>query len=233
MGRRNSRFSYLLLGGVIVCLLASAYLSFELGRYSAGFSLFDIKRDKAEMQAVMDDQAKTIDDLQRQVAILQTALEVDRETYAQVEASSARLQAQIQTQNEELAFYQGIVSPEDGTTGLRVQSLDIEAGDSEREFNLRLVLVQAIVQSQNVSGSVKLKVSGLLNDAEVEYELPALVTDDSKARIGYEFRYFQTIERELVLPEGFLAKTVQLEISPSTPRGDPIVANYRWATASG
>ena len=62
------------------------------------------------------------------------------------------LQAQIQAQEEELVFYRGIVSPQDGVAGLRIQSLEVLPGDGENRYLLRLLLVQAIVHSRRVAG---------------------------------------------------------------------------------
>lgn len=217
----------------VACVAAIAFLGYELGRYRAGYSLLDVRRMADEHELYVAEQNETIEDLRRQIAILETAREIDRETYAQVEANLAQLQARIQAQEEELAFYQGIVSPEDGTAGLRVQSVEIEPADSDRQFLIRLVLVQAIVQSGRVAGSVQLRVSGLLDDREAVLELPSLVADESMASIGYEFRYFQTIERELELPAGFVARTVEVEIVPTEPRGAPLVQNYSWIALSG
>src|SRR5690606_34897958 len=103
------------------------------------------------VEARLAEQTAARAELERENAVLRTSREVDRETYAQVEANLARLETTIQAQEEELAFYRGIVSPQDGHLGLRVQSLEILPGDRERHYLLRLVLVQAIVHSRRVS----------------------------------------------------------------------------------
>ena len=233
MAKRTNSLALILWLGAAACVVGGGYLVFDLGRLSGGFSLLDTRRISAENAATIGEQAAEIENLQRQVAILETARAVDRETYSQVEENLARLEARIQTQNEELAFYQGIVSPEDGASGLRVQSLEIEPGGDEGRYLLRLVLVQAIVHSKNVKGSVKLAISGLADGREAEYDSAALAAEGESGSIGYDFRYFQTIERQVVLPEGFLARTVKLEVRPAEPRGDLIERSYQWVAAKG
>src|SRR5690606_17910961 len=114
----------------------------------------------AELRAA---HSAAVAELERELAILRTSREIDRETYAQVEATLTRLESTIQTQEEELAFYRGIVSPQDGHAGLRIQSLEVLPGDRERHYMLRLVLVQAIVHSRRVSGVVKLRIEGIVD----------------------------------------------------------------------
>lgn len=210
----------------ILLLAAGAYLSFELGRYQAGYSLFDERRQQEQLQQVIADKDATIDELRRQQAILETSHEIDRETYGEVKSDLDQLQAKIQAQEEELGFYRGIVSPEDGRSGLKVQNLQVTPMDSERHYLLRLVLVQAIVHNDRASGSVRVKVTGSLEDRSTEFELGELSSADRPIR--YAFRYFQSFERELTLPTGFEPATVEVDIEPSGSHNDPIEQSFEW-----
>src|SRR5690606_14768964 len=100
------------------------------------------------------------------------------------------LQERIRAQEEELVFYRGIVSPQDGIAGLRVQSLEAIPGDAERRYSLRLVLVQAIVQSRRVSGSVKVRLEGLKDGEAASFDAEDLAVGNDYD-MDYEFRYFQ------------------------------------------
>ena len=98
--------------------------------------------------------------LKEEITLLETHRDIDREAYKEVEESLLTLQAKIQEQQDAIAFYRGIVSPADGNKGLRVQDLKLTRGKDEREFNLRLVLVQAMKHDRKVSGDVNLSVQG-------------------------------------------------------------------------
>lgn len=212
---------------------AGAYLSYELGRYHAGYSLLDDRRQTARFERELAARAATIEELERRQAILETSHEIDEETYARVEQELKRLQQRIQAQEEELAFYRGIVTPEDGVSGLRVQSLEIVPGDAERLRRFRLVLVQAIVHNERVSGRVALRVAGRLGGEPVELDYAELAAGPDPGPLAYEFRYFQTLERELALPVGFEPDTVTVEIEPEEPEGDPITRQFSWEAAGG
>jgi hypothetical protein len=217
----------------IICAGGIAFLAYELGSYQAGYAVLDVRREARANETRLAERDRTIESLRRQIAILETAREIDRETYALVEQNLEQLEGQIQSQEEELAFYQGIVSPEDGSAGLRIQSIDIEPLAPERHFLIRFVLVQAIVHSGRVTGGVELAVLGTSDDGvDAVLDLATLVGDESFAEISYDFRYFQTIEREVLLPPGFAAESVELRISPSEPRGAGLVQNYSWDVLS-
>jgi hypothetical protein len=230
----NGRGKSLLFYGVTtVIVLACVYLSFELGRYEAGYSLLDERRSIMELEAGIAERDAAIDELRRQQAILETSLGIDRETYSAVEAQLAELQQRIQSQEEELAFYQGIVSPGDGVAGLRIQNVEIVTEGADHEQWLRLLLVQAIIHNDRVTGTVRVRIAGRMDNEEKVLGLGDVVADAETGDIPYGFRYFQSIERGLSLPEGFEPEELVVEIWPREPRGETVTQSYPWASITG
>jgi hypothetical protein len=214
---------------VVVLAIASLYLSFELGRFQAGYSVFDARRQTSSYDTGLAESSRRIDDLERQVAILETSRDIDQETYSSVESNLGELQAVIQQQEEELAFYRGIVTPGDGVAGLRVQNVEVVAGEGEASHTLRVLLVQAIVHNDRVTGSVRATLRGALEGEPAELGLDALGAESRATDIPYAFRYFQTIETGLTLPEAFAPAELEIQVWPGSPRGETIVQSYPWA----
>jgi hypothetical protein len=229
---RRRRFATVAAIGLAL-LAALGYLCFELGRYQAGYSVLDHRRAVDTAAAGLVEERAANEELRRQLAILKTSREIDRETYSQVEASLGELQAQIQAQEEELVFYRGIVSPQDGVAGLRIQNLEVVPADSERQFVVRLVLVQAIVHSRRVAGVVRLQLAGTRDGVPVSFQLEELAPAgvDVDEDLAYAFRYFQGLEADLVLPVGFEPEKINVEIWPSEPRGERTSQSFDWAAA--
>ena len=94
MNRSSGR--HWLVYAIGMVLIAGAYLSFELGRNRAGYSIVDHRRSIAALREQLGAERATSDELRRQLAIFETSKEIDRETYSQVEANLTELQAQIQ-----------------------------------------------------------------------------------------------------------------------------------------
>lgn len=205
------------------------YLLFELGRYQAGYSLLDHRRERAEAEEALAARNALVEDLRRQITLLETSREIDRETYAQVEKNLSQLQARIQAQEEEVAFYQGIVSPEDGVAGLRIQALEVSPADSEQRYTLRVVLVQAIIHERKVAGTVKFKIAGTRDGQPTQLALSDLAPDGSTGDLAYAFRYFQDLEQELTLPAGFEPDRIEVEIRPTEPRGEQVLQSFQWS----
>lgn len=217
----------------ILLAIAGFFLSFELGRYQSGYSMLDSRRQTEEFQAAIGERDRLIEELEREVAILETSSDIDQETYASVEANLAELQSRIQAQEEELAFYRGIVTPGDGVAGLRIQNVEVEPGSNGATHLLRVLLVQAIVHNERVTGSVRAVLRGTLDGETVEYGLDEIGSESRATDIPYGFRYFQTLELGLSLPEGLQPDELEIQVWPRSPRGDTIVQSFPWAQISG
>jgi hypothetical protein len=218
----------------VLVALGVLYLAFELGRLRSGFSIIDHRREVSALTQRIDQERAASDELRRQLAIAQTSGEIDRETYSQVESNLSNLQAKIQSQEAELVFYRGIVSPQDGVAGLRIQSLEILPADGERRYSLHVVLVQAGVHSRRISGEVKVQLEGVRGGQTASVDLAQLAVGDSKYDMSYDFRYFQGLETEFELPVGFEPQRINVEISPSEAKADKISQSFEWSvTAAG
>lgn len=213
--------------------LVVAYLVFEYGRISAGYDTIDAADERAALEAEIAVRDARIADLEQEVALLETHREIDREAYKEVENSLLELQAKIQEQRDAIAFYRGIVSPADGRPGLRVQDFRLTRGAEERQFNLRLVLVQAMKHDRTVSGDVSLSIEGSEDGNAKTYALTELLPADANTDWPFSFRYFQDFDRQIVLPDGFTPELVRVEVRSRTRSIASIEETFAWATSQG
>ena len=199
-----------LFAGLIVGVLVLTYGAYELGRYRAGFDVLSAARTHDTLQTRLTRTQEENQQLRREQASADLNREVSQRSHADIEKTVADLQAQLLRQREELAFYKGIVSPEDGVGGLRVQRFQITPAEAERHFKLRLVLVQSMRQESVASGEVQLEVAGVRGDEVVRLPLPALA--DMRGSLPFSFRYFQDLEQEVELPPDFEPRSVEVHV---------------------
>jgi hypothetical protein len=214
-----------------VLVVVSAYLVFEFGRIKAGYDTVEA----GNLSQAYEDHIMRLDNdivaLKQEVAILKTNREVDRESYKEVEESLSTLQAKIQEQRDAIAFYRGIVSPSDGKSGLRVQDLILTRGKREREFNVRLVLVQAMKHDRKVSGDVSLTIEGNVDGVDKSFVFTDLLPADAERDWAYSFRYFQDFDRLVVLPDGFTPERITVEVRSRTRSISSIEESFVWETS--
>ena len=211
-------------------VIGGAYLIFEFGRIQGGYNVAAASEERQAFEAQILALENEIVTLNEQKALLETHREIDRQAYSEVEASLTDLQAKIQEQQDAIAFYRGIVSPADGNAGLRVQDFRISRSGSEREFKLRLVLVQAMKHDRKVSGDVLLSIAGTENGEEKSYSYADLKPEDADSDWAFSFRYFQDFDRAVILPDGFTPERITVEVESRTRSISSIEESFAWVS---
>ena len=216
---------------LIGCGLAGAFFAYELGQIRAGYNRLESEQRYAALQkeliALQEDNVAR----RERVALLETSEKINAEAYRQVEAQLIELQARILKQQEDLAFYEGIVAS-DQTAGLRIQDFALVPGVDDSAFSLRLVLAQALRNDREVSGYIELAVQGTRGGEPLTLDLRDLAASEDE-RLDFSFRYFQNLEADLVLPKGFAPERVIVKLTPKGKAVKAVEESFAWRLKVG
>ena len=215
---------------IAMAMVASGYLIFELGRIQAKYNIVDAVSNEHTLVREIEDLEYQIAGLKQEIALLQTHRDIDREAYQVVEKNLGDLQKKIQEQRDAIAFYRGIVSPADGGRGLRVQDLKVTKGKEDRQYHVRLVLVQVKQHDRSVKGEVDFSIDGAQDGVDVTYTLEQLLPADADSNWLFSFRYFQDFDRELYLPAGFTPEKINVEVRSRTKSIASVRQSFLWGT---
>lgn len=220
--------TWALRASVLFAVVLGAYLIFELGRVQAGYSITDAAAERrANLEEVQNLEAQILG-LEEQLALQETHREIDALAYQEVEASLGTLESKIQEQRDAIEFYRGILSPSDGGRGLRVQDLRVTEGASPDEVSVRLVLVQVLQHDRAVKGDVGFSIEGAQDGGTITYSLEELVPADEDSSWPFSFRYFQTFDRDLILPSGFKPERIHVEVRSRTRSISSVEQSFAW-----
>ena len=206
--------------------LAAVWLAFVYGEYRAGFD----RQAAVALKDALADAQERADALDDQITALQRQRTVDQDARQQVQASLQELQSKQADLQEEVTFYKGIVSPGAGEEGLRVQSLRFTSDGAPRLYHYRLVLTQVRTRELKISGSVYMKVYGTQDGKPVTRDARDL-SPNGKGPAGFAFQYFQSLEGDMLLPQGFTPGRV--EVTAQESGHQPVQQNFDWNGLSG
>jgi len=216
--------------GAALAVAALAWAAFEYGRWRAGYDHVGAAREQARLTAALRGAQADNAALTDRVALLARSSEIDETARAQVKGSITELQDEILELREELAFYRGIVAPDD-SGGLRIQSLKLMRGAEDRHWRFRLVLIQSIKQEQRANGTVAVTVHGVRGGAAATLPWSAVAAKPT-VPLGYSFKYFQDFEGDLLLPVGFTPGRIEIEVQPRGG-GEVVHRSFEWSTVTG
>jgi predicted RNase H-like nuclease (RuvC/YqgF family) len=214
----------LLLAAFALLALLAGFGVFKWGQFAAGGAGSRAEGRVAELAATVARLEAETRSLQDELARARTSLEVDREAQAHLQQALAESENRVATLNEELQFYRRIVAPADGRTGLRVQTFEVVDAPIEHSYRLRLLLVQNPRRSGRASGRVEVALHGQLNGAEASLALEQLAAEPQP----YEFLYFQDLDLEIIIPEGFVPQAAEVLLRPSGRNARTVTASFPW-----
>jgi len=210
---------------LLVLAIASVTYAYNRGLTDGGYFRGEVRSERERMETELDRAERTESRLRDQVAVLERSQEIDRAARENLRRDVISLQDEVQKLEEELAFYRGIVSPEDGQSGLRIQDFSISAAREPAEFRYSLMLIQALSHDRRVEGEATLIVHGRQDGQAVSFGLDELSEQSERA---FSFRYFEGLDGTLRLPADFEPEEVEVTVSPRGRNRSDLEQRFEW-----
>jgi hypothetical protein len=215
-------------GLLLVVLGLAAWALFEYGRFSAGYDSIKARKDHQVLLKHVDDLENQIESLREEKAVLERDAQIERKAYDELDTTLKVLQGEILELKEELAFYRGIVSPRDAAQGLHLQRFKIEPNGKPRGFRYKVILTQVLKDDRTARGSLVIAIEGLQNN-EAKVLSMQEISEKHVKELEYRFRYFQNMEGDIQLPQGFKPQRVTIKVIPRNRSGrGPFEKTYDW-----
>ncbi len=225
---RRVLFISLLLTGVAV----SAAGGWGYAYYTTVLAQQGEQAEKRELSAQLTDLRQENEALRRQIVILDRSSAVDQQTGAELQETLTALRQRVAQLEEDVLFYRQVVEEEADETGLVIGQLDIDATRSPDRYRYKLVMRQQDADGDTyLTGHLNFNLVGQLQDQQVILPLRDLSEFEDELDIRLRFKYFQNIEGELALPEGFQPDRIQIAAVATEPVSKWINEDFGWVVA--
>jgi hypothetical protein len=165
-------------------------------------------------------------------AVLDRSTSIDRQAYQNVDTSLKGLQNEILELKEQVAFYRGILSPKETASGLDLTSLEFNAIDNHNSYRFKLVLAQLKNNQRLIRGKATIIIRGIVNGEQKQLNLADISAGKLK-NLKLHFKYFQTLEGDIVFPEGFMPSSVFVDLQPVGKGTSRIKKSFDWTDIVG
>lgn len=219
----------ILIGAIALIGLFATYVIYELGRYNAGYDRLAVSQERTEKEVEIERLEKTNHELRTRLAELDT-IRIGREReQAEVARTIGDLQAQVERESQELAFYRGVVSQGAAEIGVKIGQARISAGRKAGQFVIHLSLQRSGRPDTVVTGTLELVVDGAGADgkSDAPLDLPAL-TAGKLHELPFNFRFYQNFDQEIAVPAGFKPEHLAVEVHSSRKDIAPLVQTFPW-----
>lgn len=209
--QRSRLWNFCLIAGALLVLVVSFYL----GKYLAVENQQMLLDKTVWLQQKLDEYQQAYQKASESLVMQTQFAKVDDQSSLQLLESIKQLQQEKLQLEGELQFYRNIMAPELSQKGLTIAKFELSQASSADSSIFKLVLTQAGKQDQFIKGNVELELSGKLNGLPKTFKFSELGTF-KPSHFKFQFRYFQNIEGEIELPQGFIAEQIMIS---ATTRG--------------
>lgn len=222
---RRFVFTVALFAGVAV----SALGGFAYGYYQTLQTEETAQADRAELQEELETVKSENTELSRQIAILDRSSVMDQRATEEVQETIRGLRDRVALLEEDIIYYRSVVSEEIEDTGLIISTWDINATQTPELYRYKLVMRQQDADGDTfLTGHVNVNVIGRQNEELTIIPLREISAEQDQLDIRLRFKFFQNIEGELVLPEGFEPERVQIAGIETAPIEKTLDQDFSW-----
>ena len=171
-----------------------------------------------------------VEELEQRVTTLARSDQISREANRELQDALAEREEQVSALRAEVAFYERFVGSTAERRGLTVHELQLRPGEGQ-VWHFSATLAQNLERGQPSEGGLTLVVEGSRNGRYEELGWSDLRQREEAAPLEYSFRYFQQVQGDIMLPEGFTPVRVTVRAAPV--RGSAVEQSFPWADATG
>jgi hypothetical protein len=161
-------------------------------------------------QQTLTRQAEAIGKLESDLGVKQTQLATQQAAFEQLQQQLKSQESQSQELKRQLAFFERIMRPEGEQSGVVIDNLTVQESSVPNRYHYRLALTQPAKQRELFRGQVQIRVEGSQHG-----EPKILSGRDLQMKAGagrYSLRYFQLLEGDWQLPDGFVPDRIRIGI---------------------
>jgi len=208
--------------------MGASYGAYYYGHNSAVFDYQILKTTHEKVQQQLYAADQEVERLREASAVMKKSADIDKKAYSDVDETLKNLQVEILELKSQVAFYRGIVAPTQNSAGLNITSFKLNKLGVESAYHFKLVLTQVKQNDRMIRGKANIMINGLLNGEPREIDVSSLM-GRTKQDLNLRFKYFQTIEGDMVLPDGFIPSRVLVDLQPVGRGQTAIQQTYNWS----
>lgn len=214
----------------VVFIIALLVVCFLLGREYQLHESHRLQREREILVQQIVDLETRNNNLVQKNAQLARISQVERDAYQLANRTLIKHQEEMLNLKEELAFYQGIVSPTSAALAINLQSFEIERKNDQNLYHFKLVLTKSGRRNRNIKGRFDLILRGVTAGNIREYRLEEIKLNQEDKFDTFNFLYFQVFEGDFIMPEDFAPYEIEIYVNPSTKEVKSLTETILWTT---
>jgi hypothetical protein len=202
---------------------------FFYGQFDAGRQYLVTSADNERLEIALRQAQDQVESLRTELAITGRSNLVDQRANEEVQNTISALRQRIMQLEQDVSFYRQVMSPESDELGLIIAEFDVTRLDESGRYRYKAVFRQAGAGDRVLEGKVQIAIAGLSGEERQVLTLQSILAEGSQLSPALQFRYFQNLEGEFVLPPGFVPEQVEIKAESSKPTEIKVEKIFSWS----
>ena len=214
---------------IILSLLAVAIGGYFYGHFDAARQYLVTSTDNERLSLSLREAQDEVNSLRSELAIAGRSNLVDQRATEEVQSTVSSLRQRISQLEQDVSFYRQVMSPDSDELGLIIAEFDVTPLDGPGRFHYKAVFRQAGAGDRVLEGKVEIAISGRIDEQRQVLPLASVLPESRTFDPALNFRYFQNVEGEFILPEGFVPEQVEVKAESSKPTAIKVEKIFSWS----
>lgn len=180
---RDPRRAWLVRLGVGALLLAVP-LAFLGGRWSTGADAARSEADAQRQETLIGEQKAELERLRIEIEVLRSGERLSQQATEQSRQTIKLLEDQVFKQQQDIAFYKGVVAPASKADALEIRAFEVQGTDDPQRFRYKVMLSRLGRDDRKLDGRLKVRISGKLARKDATYDLEQLSPELGKTGLS-------------------------------------------------
>ncbi len=168
--------------------------------------------------------------LKKELIALSRENSIQQATNKALNREMLEVEEELTTARKNQLLYDDILSADNLNKGLHVRHFDIRKRESGigRRYHYTVILSQVRGEKKILKGQYVIRITGKEAGKNKSYSHRELAADGVEAERKFSLKYYQSLEGDIVLPEGFSPDKVTLWIIPKDKKYSTKRKAYQW-----
>ncbi|MCM2336199.1 MAG: hypothetical protein NDI66_05390 [Pseudomonas sp.] len=226
LSSRNLRWRLALAGVFVLALVFGGWGLWRVLSPASG----DVRAQLAERERDARRLEAEAEQLRQRVSTLTRSDQISRDANRDLQGTLAERDEEISALRADVAFYERLVGATGQRRGLSVHALRMQPQGEGGAWHFTATLTQNLNRGAVSAGQLTFAIEGTRAGRLQTLAWPDLRQQPAAPPVGYSFKYFQQVEGDVFLPDGFTPVRVTVRL---VPRGSAATEqSFTWAEAT-
>jgi hypothetical protein len=219
---------WLLIFTGVAVIVGAVFSSFLTGQIVGLEQQAEAVAERDRLRIELDVTAREAAQYRQSVANLKLGAQVDRKASEGVRGEVMQLKERIAELEADISFYRDLMSPADNKQGLTIGSLNVISTGAPRHYEYKLVMQQLAARHKVLQGVLVFNIIGRQGETQRTLALKDVSESVNSDDIKLRFKYFQSLQGRLILPEGFEPERIELVARSSGKDSVTVEKKFGW-----